>query len=236
VVEIQIEEKGMKLASKDPTNLRDNSVGKVTSIALAGGALLLGTLSLPALAGSSAPPGVVVSIETGWCGKTTFNVRNDNVITDDICKNSKDKGANPPALVVNAAGSDYTHVKSLCKYGYAKNDVYYTVGPFFTTPGTLVSAPIEFQWRFWGGPERDWDIPLWFGYPDWGSLVGDYIDAYGESWEIAGPTDPNPFTSWKSFSVKPCPIEARYCDDYWRQMGFTDEWQCESVAGGGGGW
>jgi LPXTG-motif cell wall-anchored protein len=76
------------------------------------------------------------------------------------------------------------------------------VGPFYSDS----FEPVTIYYRAFGGGERDDDIPLWDGYgtPEFKDDINAYGDEHGWEWTVAGPDDPNPFTTWKTVEVTPC--------------------------------
>lgn len=83
-----------------------------------------------------------------------------------------------------------------------------TAGP---DDGLITLDPEEYNvaydvsWRIFGGPERDWDVPSWNGYGEPG--FGDRVKLYGDEqggydWTLGGTADPNPFTTWNTFTIK----------------------------------
>lgn len=82
------------------------------------------------------------------------------------------------------------------------------VGPFETD--TIVA------YRWFGGPERDHDLPLWANHPDASdgtnadfiAEVNAYEAEHGDgswSWATAGPEGTAPFVTWEYVEVTGCP-------------------------------
>lgn len=170
-------------------------------------ALVVGVTAFPALAGHN---GAAVSTDVGECGETTFEA----AVTDPAGTHK----VGGMRLVVHANGTT-TFTDSIPGDGTA---VSVTVGPF--------EADTTILWRVFGGGERSYDQPLWNGYgePGFAAAVNDYAAEVGSfSWVVAGPDDPNPFTSWHSFDVEGCPIVIDDCKGGgWMGLGFRNQGQC----------
>jgi len=152
----------------------------------------------------------VVDIAGGACEETTFTAS----ITDP---DGGHKTANM-RLVVHADG--VTQVSDVIPTD--GTDVSLTVGPFATN--TTV------QWRVFGGGERDYDSPHWNGYGDanFSADITAYGAEHGFGFVVAGPDDPNPFTTWHEVDVEGCSPETK--DDCknggWATYGFRNQGQC----------
>lgn len=133
--------------------------------------------------------GADVTYDTVECGETTFSA---GVVDPQGTHNN----VTNMYLVVNDGGD--TQSENIPTDG---STVDITVGPF--TNDTTI------QWRVWGGAERDYDRPLWNGHGD--TDFKDNINAYGAvngwGWVIAGPNDPNPFTTWNELKAEGGPEE-----------------------------
>ena len=188
-------------------SMRTSTLSAMTVIAL-----LLGVTTLPAFANHNP---ALVNFAVGACGETTF----DATITDPA---GTHKVANM-RLVVHA-DSETQFTAPIPTNGDA---VSVTVGPFYDSPALL--TPITIMWRVFGGGERSYDDPLWngFGGPTFSADVNAYGAANGFGWVIAGPDDPNPFTTWHMFDVEPCALTKDMCKDGgWEALGFRNQGQC----------
>ena len=157
--------------------------------------------------------------ETGECGETTFSA---GITTPG--------GAHAVAnmrLVVHAdGGTQFTDVIPT-----DGSQVSLTVGPFIGAGGTET-----IMWRVFGGGERSYDSPLWngFGGPTFSADVTEYGAENGFGWVVAGPEDPNPFTTWHEFDVEGCAITKEMCKDGgWADFGFSNQGRCIQFANTG---
>lgn len=160
-------------------------------IAVVFGCIILGAVGLAPAWGSHSVPSVSAG-DSAACGEITIDSqRNDT--THPLPANAR--------LVVSAEGeTENVPVGDSI-----------TVGPFSGDDTVTV------YYRIFGGGERDYDVPLWNGYGTV-SFVAD-ITAYGASngfaWVVSGPDDDNPFTTWETVDVDPCPAPsstARTCE------------------------
>lgn len=154
--------------------------------------------------------GAVVTTDGGTCEETVFSAKVDDPEGTHLVSNMY--------LVVHADGTTYR--ENIPTNG---DSVDISVGPF--SQDTTVS------WRVFGGAERNYDQPLWngFGDPDFGAEVSAYAAEVGSfSWVIAGPDDPNPFTTWNEVDVSDClPVEKSECKQgSWVDFAFRNQGQC----------
>ena len=157
--------------------------------------------------------GAVVTNTTAACGETTFSA----TITDP---NGTHKVDNMRLVVHDGDATQFTNVIPT-----DGSNVSITVGPFFTQ--SVENQTL--QWRVFGGGERSNDNPLWsgFGGPTFSADVNAYGAANGFGWVVAGPDDPNPFTTWHTFDVQSCAITKDMCmGGGWEDFGFRNQGQC----------
>jgi hypothetical protein len=175
----------------------------------------MGVLALPALADHN---GAAISIEVGECGETTLEA----TIVDPAGTHK----ASGMRLVVSVEGGDTEFTDSIPADG---NAVSITVGPF--------EGATTISWRVFGGGERSYDQPLWNGYgeADFSAAITAYAaDVGGFSWVVAGPDDPNPFTTWHEFDVEGCLVLMESCKDGgWAALGFRNQGLCISYVNTG---
>lgn len=181
-------------------------------------ALVLGLMALPALGGHNP---AVVDIETITCGETTFTASVTNPEGTHLVGNMR--------LVVHVEGGDTQFTDVIPTNG---DSVLITVGPFFEP----FVETITIMWRVFGGGERSYDSPPWNGFGETGfnEDVGTYGAENGFSWVVAGPDDPNPFTTWNELDVEPCVLTKEMCKDGgWEELGFSNQGQCISFVNTG---
>lgn len=165
--------------------------------------LLLVLTTVPARAGHNP---AAVSIEIDECGVTLVATITDPEGTH-LVGNMR--------LVAHVVGGDTEFTDVIPIDGDA---VSITVGPFFA-PSTAT-----IMWRVFGGGERDYDSPLWNGYGelDFAAQINAYAAEVGSfAWVVAGPDDPNPFTTWHQFDVDGCNPTKEMCKGGgWEELGF----------------
>jgi hypothetical protein len=171
-------------------------------------------MSLTAASATHDPGVVVETAGSGDCGQTTISA---------VVLPNADHVQNM-YLVVSAGG--VTESANIPTDGNAAS---VTVGPFFTQSGEDVSV----LWRVFGGGERNFDDPHWNGYG--GATFGADIGAYaaqvgGYGWTIAGPDDPNLFTTWNVIAASSCgPVSKDDCKiGSWELYGFRNQGDCVS--------
>jgi hypothetical protein len=160
--------------------------------------------------------GAVVGIAEAECGETTF--------TASIADPDGTHVVDNMYLVVHADGE----TQSEGPIPTDGSSVSITVGPFDDQSGTET-----LQWRVFGGGERSYDQPLWNGYgdPDFAANIGAYGAENGYGFVLAGPDDPNPFTTWNEVEAETCPPpQPESKDDCkkggWEAFGFKNQGQC----------
>jgi hypothetical protein len=184
---------------------KECKVRKSIFITMAGIALLLVAMTLPAFADVADAP--VVDITVSDCGETTFTAYFPN----------------PPSNVANAELIVYANGETQSEIIPADgSSVEITVGPFYSI---FKSTEVIIEWRVFGGGERDYDVPLWTGYehPDFKVAINWFEETLEDSscdewaWTTAGPDEcPNPFTKWNEETVTPC----LWC----KNGGWFDNW------------
>lgn len=162
------------------------------------------------LTGHASHNGAEVTVDSNACEGTTFT-----------------------AAVVDPEGTHLTNNMRLVVYDGETTqftDVIPTDGSTVEVNVGPFAQDTTVQWRVFGGGERDYDSPLWNGYgePDFSQDVSDYGDANGFGWVVAGPSDPNPFTTWHEVDVEGCsPVEKDECKQGgWTNFGFRNQGQC----------
>ncbi|AEF39492.1 hypothetical protein [Hoyosella subflava] len=125
----------------------------------------------------------------GECGETTFSASIIDPGGTHKVENMR--------LVVHADGQTQNQVIPT-----DGTETSITVGPF-TTPSIETTT---ISWRVFGGGERDYDDPSWTGYGEagFGADVAEYGNEHTFGWTVAGPDDPNPFTTWHTIDVQTC--------------------------------
>lgn len=153
------------------------------------GLIATGALLVSAVAVFAHHNGAIVTTEIATCSETTFTAE----IADPA---GTHKVGNMRLVVYDGDSTYFTNVIPT-----DGSDVSISVGPFSET--TTV------KWRVFGGDERDYDIPSWTGYggATFSADINTYGSANGWSWVLAGPDDPNPFTTWNSEEVGGCAPE-----------------------------
>jgi LPXTG-motif cell wall-anchored protein len=154
----------------------------MTRIKTLAAALVAGLLiAVGLLAGPAQATQKPVSYHPGECGEALFSADADYFSAD----NAQLVVAGPDGTTAAPVGAEAIQV-----------------GPFYSDS----FEPVTIYYRAFGGGERDDDIPLWNGYgePGFKDDINAYGSQYGWGWTIAGPDDPNPFTTWKTVEVTPC--------------------------------
>ena len=162
----------------------------------------------------------VVDDVIGACGETTISATVTDPNGGHLVSNMY--------LVVSADGNTQSTIIPI-----DGSSVSLTAGPFYTQSVETKTV----QWRVFGGGERSYDDPLWngFGGPTFGTDIGNYAASVGGfSWVIAGPDDPNPFTTWHDIHVDSCAITQDLCKNGgWESFGFKNQGQCIRFANTG---
>jgi hypothetical protein len=166
------------------------------------------TLAIFAAGVSAAHNPAVVEHNTVACGETTFSAS----VTDPEGTHLVDN----MQLVVHADGVTQNEVIPT-----DGSSVEITVGPF--------DSDQTIMWRVFGGGERNYDQPLWNGHGEPGFTAD--INAYGADngfgFVVAGPDDPNPFTTWNELEVEGCPLTKDDCKQGgWIALGFSNQGRC----------